>query len=188
MDMGDRRFGNVGRDIASGDGPLGPVEILETREMLVVRLLYPDADADRSVRVVAERMTLARHRRCGEPLRQEATLGVPRARRSLLAAVSDRDIRVLERGDELGDPCVVDRIHVGTGDDCQIGGHRRKPDVQCAAKREVLWSDLDDGHRESCGDSQRGVGRARVDDHDLVGAPSIDGSPQSAVVRCVPLR
>ena len=74
---------------------------------------------------------------------------------------------------------------MGAGEDSEVSRRVRQPDVQRAAEGEVLWRDLRtistgnaDGDREGC------VGRARVDDDDLVRASVWRMTPVSSRPMC----
>src|SRR5450759_4214680 len=112
--------------------------------MLVIRSLLPDRATDRSVCVVAEGMALTTSGLCREPLREQALLGESAAWRSLLPAIRKGEELIGERCDQLLDPAVVDRIHMRTRKDRDLGGRCCHADIQRVSEREQLWSDRSD--------------------------------------------
>ena len=62
VNMDDLGFGNIGNGVVLLECPLGPGQVFQPGQGLVVRMCFPDRSANHSVGIVAERMALARSR------------------------------------------------------------------------------------------------------------------------------
>ena len=93
--------------------------------------------------------------------RHEAVLG-----RGKVGSAAGREIARFHLGDEVGQPVRVgDAVAVGIGDD--LAARRLGPDISCDAQPLVGLAD-DAAEREALSDLERAVGRAVIDDDDLV--------------------
>src|SRR4029079_16639836 len=94
MNVDDLGIGDVGKPAAAGLDGLGPGEVLEAGQALVVGLLLPDRAANGAVGVVAEVGRLRTDRAARKPAREDLALGELVGLVSGLTAIGEHDALV----------------------------------------------------------------------------------------------
>ncbi len=184
VDVGDAGLGGVDELPPGGEGPLGPVEVLQPGERLVVGERPPRLGAHGAVGVVAERRLLVVVADVGEPRAQQLELGEVAAAVAGLAAVDEPDLGSLERRHHQVEPLLVERVHVGADDHEDVAGRRGAAEVERPPERELRRGDVHDLGAVGLGDGDGVVDRPRVDEDHLVGLRDWRSNPENSAGRC----